>query len=74
MPNFKILDEVVLEKSLMKSFHMHNKGVRDKKEKWKKGKISCKHLDFLIHSGSTIVTGIPKFKKTLDFRLTFVQD
>ena len=36
VPNFKILGQVVPEKSLTKNFNIHNIGVRDRKKKNRK--------------------------------------
>ena len=52
MLNFKILSQVVPEKSLTESFPMHCIGVKEgKKQKMEKeGKNNNKNLDFLMHN------------------------
>ena len=47
VPNFKILGQVVPEKSLTKNFNIHNIGVRDRKRKIEKeGRNKSQHLGF----------------------------
>ena len=50
--NFKILSQVVPEKSLTENFPIHGIGVKEGKNKKmeKEGKNKNKHLDFLIHN------------------------
>ena len=49
VPNFKILGQVVPEKSL-KNFHIHYLGVRDRKREKieKEGKSKSQHLGFVF--------------------------
>ena len=48
VPNFKILGQVVPEKSLTKNFNIHNIGETEKKKIEKEGKSKSQHLGFVF--------------------------